>query len=70
MPNTQLTVASAAWIYAPGFFAWIENMLPYDKKQAKKLLGAMGIPPEYIPKILAGKYAKAIDEDNLVLTFA
>lgn len=70
MEKTVLNIASTGWIYSPGFFAWIENMLGYDKKQAKKLLGALGIPAEFIPKILAGKYAKAIDADNLVLTFA
>jgi hypothetical protein len=68
MEKDVLNIASADWIYTPGFFAWIENMIPYDKPQAKKLLGALGIPAQFIPKILAGKYEKAIDGETLVLT--
>lgn len=70
MEKTQLKIASTGWIYAPGFFAWIENLLAYDKKQAKKLLGAMGIPAAFIPAILKGKYEKAIEGETLVLTVA
>jgi hypothetical protein len=70
MEQTTLKIASTGLIYTPGIFAWIENEIPFNKKQAKKLLAALGIPAEFIPAILNGKYKKWTEGETLVLALA
>lgn len=66
--KTQLNIASTGLIYSPGVFKFIvQGVLPFDKKKAKELLAALGIPAQFIPAIIKGKYEQSIEGETLVL---
>lgn len=68
MEKTQLNIASTGLIYTPGLFKYIiEGVMPFQKKKAKELLAALGIPAEFIPAIIKGKYEKKIEGETLIL---
>ena len=68
MEKTQLNIASNGLIYTPGLFKYImEGVLPFQKKKAKELLAALGIPAEFIPAIIKGKFEQKVEGETLVL---
>lgn len=65
---TTLYIHSSGLIYSPGFFNWIMSFRKSEKARAKKLLLALGIPPEFIKPIMAGEFQKSEEGETLILT--
>jgi len=64
-----IRVHSTPLIYSPGIFSYIEQaVIPFDEPKARELIAALGIPCEYIDKIINGEYEKTVNEEILVLT--
>lgn len=67
--TTTLRIHSTSLIHSPGIFNYVEQaIIPFDKPRAKELLSALGIPDEFVDKIINGQYKKAVDKETLVLT--
>lgn len=66
--TVTLNIHSTGLIYSPGMFNWIMHGAKQDKRKTKELLAALGIPAEFIPRIMQGQYSTATEGETLVLT--